>query len=336
MYRIIGITVIVSLVPTTVCWAESVELNVVRSSRASFGSAQQWAGALSKLRNVRVRSNTNQAPRPELKWVGSTLYVTAVIGANDELVVPGRKFSARQTPALAAWIEEQKSARTRGSTEARDQKFGLTASEIEQVHELLKAVVTTSTKDVPTRDVLRGILRSNNLPLRIDARILQVLGETKTITEWEGYSVGTVLAALLRPHAMVMVPEVTSRRVQLSVQSEDAVVEGWPVGWPSKLKKQELVPKLFETLPIEIYDTSIRDVMTALEGRVETPIIFDEGLLSAAQMDPDSIKVTIKAKRSFYGKVIRKAAFDAKMKTEIRTDEQGKPFFWVTPAILPR
>ena len=187
---------------------------------------------------------------------------------------------------------------------------------------------------MPTANLLRSIVRSSALPLQIDSSVLPRLGDAKSVSQWEGYSVGTVLAALLRPHEMVVVPRVVGGRIELLVKSERATKEGWPVGWEPKLKKHELVPKLFDTLPIEIYNTPIRDVMAAIEGRIETPILFDEGMLAAAKMDPNTINVTINSKRTFYGKVIRKALFDAKMTSKILTDEQGKPFFWVTPVVV--
>ena len=120
------------------------------------------------------------------------------------------------------------------------------------------------------------------------------------------------------------------------VRSERSLKERWPVGWPPELKKHELVPQLFDTLPIEIYDTSIRDVLRAIESRLGTPILFDEGLREAADLDPDETKVSVQLKRSFYGKVIRQAVFNAKMKSELRTDERGKGFFWITPATAKR
>ena len=315
-----------------VCSAESVELNVVPSARASFGAAHEWARALGTLRNVRVRSNSNQRAQADVKWVGSTLHITALIGSRDELVVPGKSFSIRQTKALAAWIDAQKKARAKGGQEPRDQQFGLTASEIKRVHSLLKPPVTMSTKDISALQCLRDISRGSALPIRLDKRARAALQAAKNKTEWQGLSVGTALAGVLRPQELVLVPKVQSGRIQLLVQPERVAKDSWPVGWPPELKKHEIVPKLFDTLPAEIYDTPIRDVMNAIETRLDTPIIFDEGLLAAADNDPDKTKVTVTLKRSFYGKVIRQAVFNANMKSELRVDERGKGFFWITSA----
>ena len=122
------------LAQTRYSCGESVELNVVPTGRASLGAAHKWTQALSSIRNIRVRSHTNQRAREELKWVGSTLYITALIGPRDELVVPGKTFSIRQTKSFAAWIESQKKAHRDRGLEPKDQRFGLTSSEIQHVH----------------------------------------------------------------------------------------------------------------------------------------------------------------------------------------------------------
>lgn len=332
MNRILFLGIAFSLFSSTLVNGEGVELNVIPSGRASFGAAQKWMQTLSSLRTVRVRSDRSKAAQPEAKWVGSTLYITGVIGANNELIVPGRKFSVRQTKDLVAWIGNQKKTKTDGPLQTKDQRFGMTLGQLQQVHDLLKPALTDSTKNKPTAVILRTVARTTGLPLKINRTELKALAGDTSAIEWKGFSVGTALAALLRRHELVMVPEFVGNQIQLRVQSESDATDAWPVGWPPRLKNHELVPKLLDTLPIDIYDTPIRDVMTAIESRLETSIFFDESLCLAAKLDPSKTNVTVSSTKSFYGKVIRQALFKAKMSSEVRTDELGKPFFWVQPA----
>ena len=103
---------------TTQIYADRVELNVVPGKRASLGSAQQWMQALSSLKSARIRSDRNTgSTSPEAKWVGSTLYVTAVIGSDNKLHVPGKRFTIRQSAALSNWLEAQKTQRESGPAE---------------------------------------------------------------------------------------------------------------------------------------------------------------------------------------------------------------------------
>jgi len=317
--------------------ADRVELNIVASKRASLGAAQEWIQALSSFRSARVRSDSSTgSSSPESKWVGSTLYVTAVIGSDNKLYLPGKRFTIRQTKQLSGWIETQKNQKETGPFEAKDDRFGLSPTELQSVHDILKATVRISTKEKAASDVLRSIVRTHSLPLKMSGGEFKRLAGKKLAADWQGYSVGTVVAALLRPHELVMVPSVEGGRTTLRVVREQSAKESWPVGWKSKLKKDELVPKLFDSVPIEIYDTPVTEVMQALEARLETPILFDDGLFAAVNVDPATTKVTVKPRKTFYGRLIRETLFKVKMDSEVRVDENGKPFFWVSPSVKPK
>ena len=325
--------VVAVLVIASSSFADRVELNVVASKRASIGSAQEWMLALASLKSARVKSDSNSGTTlPEAKWVGSTLYVTAVIGSDNKLHVPGKRFGIRQSKALSDWIEAQKKQKETGPAKAND-RFGLTSTELQRVHTMLKANVRISTKEKNASDVLRSIVRTHSLPMKMSGRDFKRLAGQKLDEDWQGYSVGTVVAALLRPYEFVMVPKVEAGQTTLRVVPEQSVKEGWPVGWESELKKDELVPKIFDRVPIEIYDTPVTEVMQALEARLETPIFFDDGLLGAADIDPATTNVTVKSQETFYGKLIRETLYKARMFSEVRVDENGKPFFWVSPDV---
>ena len=327
MYEVSKLTLLILMVlPTSLVSAESVEINVVAGDRASFGAPQRWMQALGSVRGARIRSDGTKSARPTAKWIGSTLHVTAVIGENDNLILPGRKLSIRQASQLTQWIENQKKARASDPRDTKDQRFGLSARELQQVHDMLKPKVTFSTQDKLASDVLRQIVRAQALPVKMSSSDFQRFSNKKLDTEWKDLSVGTAVAAILRNVECVMVPVVVGGRIQLKVNHERLAKEGWPVGWDSDLQKDDLIPKIFDKLPIEIHDTPVTEVMKALEKRIETPIIFDEGLLSASSIDAKTVKIDIPPTKSFYGKVIRQAAFKAKMTSEVRVDETGRPF----------
>lgn len=330
--------VVVSLVVASLLAAPgqlhaATELSIVATSRAPFNAMQQWALALGKLRNVQVRSGSDPLAEPDLKRTGDSIRITGVIDARNQLVVPGKRFSIRQMSALQRWIDEQKNAKSKLAT--GNDRFGLTKRDVERTHDRLKAIVTSSTKGKTVRDVIATAAKSAKLPLKFDLAATQPISKSKVPDEWQDFSAGTVIAAALRPLELVIVPRSVGGRVELFV-TKDTVKESWPVGWKSKIKPDELIPKYFESLPIDIEKTPIEDVTTAIEQRLETPIRYDRALLGVLEMHPESTLVSYTSDRAMYVRILKIGLFRAGMKHEIRVDERGKPFLWVSPLRLPK
>ena len=103
------------------------------------------------------------------------------------------------------------------------------------------------------------------------------------------------------------------------------------MGWKPSQPVRETVPKLFEFLEIEIDKTPITEVLAALEPRLRTPILYDQPALELKNIDPAAKHVSIPPQRTFYNKVLRQALFQARLDFEVRVDERGKPFLWITP-----
>lgn len=315
--------------------ADSVQLNVVPSSRAPFNAAQQWALELAKLKSVQVSSRNNGSARPEVKRSGSVVNITGVIDSGNRLIVPGGTFSIRQRPALQKWIEQQRSGDTSGAKGT--DRFGLTPKQLKQTHASLKSVVRDSTKGKSVQEVVTSAARGSRLPLQYSTVAKRRVATAKVAGEWKDFTSGTVMAAALRPLELVMLPRADrSGQISLMITSDDSVDEGWPVGWKSELKLSELVPKFFDPLPMEIEKTPIADVTAALSGRLETPMQYDLALLKLVEIDPQTANVSYSAERTTYLKAVRTTLYRAKLKYEVRVDEVGSPFFWISPNVIPR
>lgn len=323
------------ILPTSVRAVTTVDLNIVPSSRAPFGAAQNWVRATAELKSVRVRSSL-AAAQPEIHRRGTTLYVTGVIDSRNKLVVPGRSFTISQQAAIQAWLDEQRKGESVGAATSRD-RFGLTTKQLNELQETFKLTVTEPTKDQQALKFVQSSMRRIGLDLRLSELSRTLLNESVIRDEWQGYTAGTAIAAALRPSELIMVPKTNAAgRVDLWVLTDTAAPEGWPVGWKSELKNRELVPKIYDPLPLDITNTPIADVMAAISARLETPVMYDRALLELLQIDPAKATVSVNSPRTIYLRAISQTLFQAQLKHEIRVDERGKPFFWVTPRRLPK
>ena len=312
----------------------AVDLNVVAGPRAPFNALQQWALKLGKLRSVRVRAGGTTARRPSIKRNGQSIEIVAIIDGRNQLIVPGAQFSMRQTDAIQKWIEQQKKG-GKPKSQGKD-RFGLTKAELEETHDVLKAIVSVETKGKSARETVDAVARGVRLPVRYDGNLRGPLSASIMREEWKGFTAGTAIAAAIRPLELVMVPAMNQGQLELRITTDNAAPEGWPVGWKSELNSKELVPKYFDSLPIEVEKTPVAELCTALETRLQTPMHFDWALMDLMKIDPTTKTTSYKSERASYMRILKTSLFRAGVKHEIRVDERGKPFFWLSPSKLPK
>jgi hypothetical protein len=71
-------------------------------------------------------------------------------------------------------------------------------------------------------------------------------------------------------------------------------------------------------------------VLEAIGKRVKIPIVYDRKALTQQKIDPTKTLVTLKNTRTFYASALRRLLFQARLKCEVRYDDSGSPFLWVT------
>ncbi len=318
-------------------WAKTIELNVVASGRAPFNATQEWARALARLKSVRVRASGQGSTRPDITQSGDIIRVTGVIDGSNRLVVPGKSFTKSQIATLQSWLDAQRKGEANGTSGGGKNRFGLTKAQLETARVTLKSPLSASTKDQTVDKVVSSISRQIGLPVSITGSLRTALMDVRVPEEWQGFSCGTSIAAALRPLELVMVPRVgRGGKIEMQIVPDQAVKEGWPVGWPSTLKKRELIPKIYDPLPIDISETPIAKIIAAIASRIDTAVFYDWALLDLLEIDPANAKVTHYSKRTIYTKAISLTLAKAQLKHEIRVDERGKPFIWILPRRVPK
>lgn len=106
--------------------------------------------------------------------------------------------------------------------------------------------------------------------------------------------------------------------------------EQWPVGWKTDVPERDSLPKLFESLPVEIVDSPLSNTLDAIEKRLGVPMLLDYNVVAAKKIVPEEIKVSFPAKRSFYKRVLDRVLFQAGLQAEVRLDDADHPFIWLT------
>lgn len=311
-----------------------VELELVTAERVPITSQQEW---LQRLARAGITAIRIRAARPQDK-VGievrgseaSPIYVvTGMIQSDDTLMLPGGRFRTTQAGQVAGWLDEL--ARL-GPADRRPTKsaFGLDAVQFQQLHDELARPVTVSTQGKSRAEGIAAIARELSVPVRSARPAVDTPGEDTMAEELSGLSCGTALAYALRSPGLCLVPTAAAGRVELEIVPSRSDLEAWPVGWKPEKPDRELLPALYEFLNVRLDGVAVSKVLGALADRLKVPMLPDHNAMARYGVEPDKVFVTLPEGRTTHSLLLRKVLFQARLKSELRVDEAGKPFLWIT------
>lgn len=311
-----------------------VELELFQSGRPSAQTTQAWYAALTKLgvKNLKIRAArpADQQGIVTAGTPGNEIYrVVGELTERGELVVPGGRFKVGDMPAFSAWMGKLGDHGAAALTEKKS-AFGLNEQQLVAVHDDLSAPVTFATKGMKPIDLMRKLARGK-FPLVIDPELEKGLAADEPVRdELQGFSRGMALAVMLRPAGGVLVPRKPARAdVELALLDGKASAELWPIGWPTQEDTSKLAPKLLETLTAEIDGVTAAEALDAIRERVEIPFLWDHNSLAIKKVKLDT-PVSLPAGKRLYSKLLTEILGKIRCHYEIRVDENGKPFLWIS------
>lgn len=323
-----------------------VELTLLTDRRASPTLQQQWIEALQDVKADRVTVRTAGRPKPsieESKFRGAKIVQVNGVIDQRKIRLPGKSFTISQTSAIADYLE---SLRADGANEALAEKmaFGLSAEQLVAFHEQMNMVVDRSTSGLTPPQTIKYLLEKMPVPHRKVADngrddALQNLAPSSEIAipELSGMTVGTALAITLRSQGQVFRPmRKQGRAVELLIENESQSKESWPAGWPVEAAPVVAMPKMFERIPLAVYDTPMTDVINAIKSRMDVPFLIDPKCRIDGDGNPVDLsqrRVTFESKKTSYSLALSKILTQhrPRLQQEIRQDERGNLFVWITP-----
>jgi hypothetical protein len=316
--------------------AGRVELELSIEERAPLTTRQEWLRRLAQAGVGNVRIGGTRASKKVEVAVGGTerspVYtVTGVINSSGELLVPGARFRPAQAAQLAQWLNDLAQS---GPTGNKSQKsaFGLSGPQFQRVRKELSQPVGFSTKGMGRRQLIQKLAGRLLLPVQMAPDVLEAIEDDDVVAEeLSSLSCGTALACVVRPLGMCMVPrESGTRGLACVVTKSKPNMEAWPVGWKPEKKAGDVLPGMFEFLNINVLGVAVPQVLEAVGGRLEVPVLMDHNALARHGIEPTKAFVTLPPRRTSYSLLLKKALYQAGLKSELRVDESDKPFLWIT------
>ncbi len=322
--------------PLVFAQSRMIELQINVDAGAQLGTQQQWMEMLADVGadRVVVQTNSTGAPTIEESQIGGAtmIYIKGSVDAN-RLLLPGGTFSIRDKAGISALIQK---LRDDGAAVALAEKkaFGLTSDQLVDLNSTLGKPVNFSTKGIGAGAALAKISEMLGTEFTFTPTANRELNGPAIVTEeLQGISAGTAIAVVVRPLGLVFEPQRRQgKSLELRIVDSRESNENWPIGWPLERPPVQVEPKMFEQLALEIRGFALSDTLNAIEQRTGVPFFYDHNALARADIELSAVKVTLVTEKISYMVAVGKLLRQSKpgMNAEIRVDETGKPFLWIS------
>lgn len=258
--------------------------------------------------------------------------VFGVITRGNELMLPGGRFTRTDRAGLAKWVANLKAGGFEKKPGGKQVPFGLKPAQLEDVAKDLGKPADFATTGLALKTVLLEVGKRTTNPIVAEPTVAAGLGQMEKVPgELKGLACGTVMAAVLRREGLSLIPRATATgTMEYFITRAAAQQDVWPVGWPAEKPIPEMLPDLFTLRNVQIDDIPASQLLQVVADRVKLPMIFDEQSLLEKKIDASQVKVKIPEQKIGYQGVLDRAMFQANMKHEVRIDDAGRPFLWIT------
>lgn len=330
--------VLMLLVPQSMATADDgrVELSLTIAKGAPLTASQQWLPVLDEVgfSSTRISSEVPENPLEISKGgtdANPSYRVNGILTSNgDVLLPPGRKFSQSDKRGMKEWIRALRAQGPEGTSGAK-LPFGLTRAQFEEARKDFRTAVTTKTKGADPAATLKEITRGLTNPVVVDADAQRAFAESGAVRdEFQGLAIGTAVAALIRPAGLVLRPRANNGRIEYIISDGRGAGENWPIGWGSKEGSGKLVPTLLEKEETQDIEVPLAAALGEIQTRVGVPFAYDYNGMATIGVDLASAKTQMKAGQIYYGRLLTRMLTQAKLKYEVRQDDAGRPFLWIS------
>lgn len=330
-------TLILVAFPAAALADHRVSLEVITEKGLSITALQEWTRLLDnkgadsvKLRNGREGEGVGIE---EVKLGRSQSYrVTAILGRDQTLHMPdGKRFTKRNLGELPQWFQRIKVG---GEEELMRQpeSDGMTRAERNDVRAKLTKTIDFNTQDQSLAETLGAVRQLTGLNFDASPATIARVKTLKAKDELNGFSAGTAMAILLRGHGLIVVPKrEVGGTINLHVLPMGASDDAWPIGQPLTKSPADTCPVLFQFIEVEINRTPLEKALGAIGPRLNTALFFDHYKVDQDQIDT-SVDVRFPKDKTFYKKILDHILYQAFLGVDLKVDEAGKPFLWITSA----
>jgi hypothetical protein len=343
-------TILLALARVASAAGPPIELELITEQGLQITAPQQWLQLLAGIgiEHVQIHGG-GQGDEPMIKNRGTgrtaSYQVVGILTSKGQLRLPGGTFTKADRAKLKDYFA-QLGADGADAVTAPHVRFGLTEKELTAVLADLAQPIDFETKGQAPRAFIDRLQTKLSFKPSVDAEAEQALRTgAPAVDELMGVSAGTALAITLRNcglvmrpekkrgepvayHVVVAGPDATRGRTRGKMTAPD--MQYWPIGWEPEKSPGEIAPALFQQRNAEIDGYSLEEALGAIGPLLKMPMYFDWAALKARKIEPAKIQVKLAKTRTTYKLVIDRILSQAHLASDIRVDESGQPFLWIT------
>ncbi len=318
-----------------------IELELFTEPGFSPLEVQKWYRLLTRLGVRRLRIGPGgpvAAVKVSRSQVGSVqvVRVQGRLTAQGRMVVPGESFSRSEAGRIARWLQ---SLRQPPQKRTPAGPFGLSESELALLRQRLQGTVDFSTQGQKRSQVWAQLGRLCPLQVVEPPGMAPLLDEQggPVQVELKGLSVGTAMACLLRPAGLVLTVEKLPGQFRLVVRRPEQVQHIWPVGLKVRGLRGKRFDPLFRPLQINVAQgTTLQAVVEAFQKRLQMPVLVDHLALAAHGKRWEQLTTYHRPRKTYYLAALERLVGRAGLQLQVREDEAGTVFLWITVLPKPR
>ena len=296
-------------------------------------AAQQWGSALNSLGfyGVQIRGG-DSSDVLDIRPLGGGLYaVSGMLTSGDRILLPGNvSFSLGQIRGMKPYLEEQ--ILLLEQSEAASADTADTQAERDALFQELAEPVGFSTRGVSRKKVLQELAHSFETHIRFPVSIRKMFDGSDLVTEeLRSVSRGTALVYVLRYLGYCVVPEKNESsagytlRILPADQADPQRI--LPVGYPAETASPDV---LFERFNANVDGVSAARILNSLQERLDIPFLYDFNSMAGQGIELEEVTIRQKPGRFSYKKLLDAVLYQAKLQREVRIDESGQVFFWIS------
>lgn len=328
-------TATLALLAASVRAAEPIEIEVAAVPGAPMQELQTWARVLGRMDLARVTLRAARGnEQPEVttsEYGGVTRYkVRALLSRNNELVLPGGRFSLGDSAKLSQHLHDLPDSLDEASIERG--RFGLTEDDFAKLLHGFSETVDESTVDAPRNAWLQRQAGQLPAPCEWSPVARRALADDRPLgIDLKGLSRGAALAIALRQQGLALFPQQHRREpLKLRIDALADLGNAWPVGWKPAKSARQVIPQAYEATTVEIANYSLAQALAALEKPLGARIVYDPWALTKNDIDPTKFEVNVPRKKLLIKSAVGACLSQARLSGELRVDEAGTVFYWVT------
>lgn len=324
----------------------AVTVEIISEAGPHGTAPREWLQRLDAAGAGSTRLINRGTPRPRIEELGDgpggrpLVKVYGVLTRRGELLLPAaqgvERFARRDRQRLAEYFERLEAEGAKGVTTPRG-KFGLSEAEFVDLFTRLQTPQPTLANEATLGDLVETAARVARVRIDVHPTARSAMERTaEDAGVWRQVALGSALAAQLRAEGLAIKPvRDVGQPTRLVVRASAKEIDSWPVGYEPEVLGADAAPALFDYLTVEVDGYTLDEAIQAIVPRLKWKerqfvVAYDRFALRRDAIDPAAVEVLFPRRKTYYKRLLENLAGQAKLGVELRVDENGAPFLWLT------